>query len=224
MNQSGMKSVVTFDAAGTLIRLTQSPGKTYAEAARVFGYDLDPDRIESGFRKAWKVLPARMDTLGPRPDDDKGWWFELVGQALREAGYRVEPMESYFEGLYRGYALPGAWELLPDVSEVLEALAAKGIRLGVLSNFDRRLYDVLEHLGIRDRFEHILISSEVGSDKPGVRIFLEGGRRFGVGPEEVLHVGDDPILDGAGAKAAGLAVLIIDHQANRLNRVLELVE
>jgi hypothetical protein len=39
-----------------------------------------------------------------------------------------------------------------------------------------------------------------------------------------LHVGDDPILDGAGAEAAGLAVLIIDHQANRLDRILELVE
>jgi putative hydrolase of the HAD superfamily len=217
----GMKSVVTFDAAGTLIRLTQSPGTTYAEVARTFGYDLDPDRVEAGFRKAWKALPARRETHGPRPDDDKGWWFELVAQAVYEAGYKVEPLEKYFEELYRVYALSGAWELFPDAAEVLDALAANGIRLGIVSNFDRRLYDVLEHVGIRDRFEHILVSSEVGSDKPAAGIFLEAARRFAVTPEEILHVGDDPKLDGAAAKAAGCAVLIVDHRVSRLHRALE---
>jgi putative hydrolase of the HAD superfamily len=218
-----VKSVVTFDAAGTLIRLTQSPGETYAEVARELGYDFVPERIEAGFRKTWKSLPERIETMGPRPDDDKGWWFELVSQAIREAGYTIEPMEVYFEGLYRRYALPGAWELFPDVTEVLDQLAAKRIRLGILSNFDRRLYNVLDHLGIRSRFEHILISSEVGSDKPSARIFLEGARRFGVRPEEVLHVGDDPGLDGVGASGAGLSALIVDHAESRLIRVLEKV-
>jgi putative hydrolase of the HAD superfamily len=218
-----MKPVVTFDAAGTLIRLTQSPGKTYAAVAQELGYSLDPDRIEAGFRKTWKSLPERIETLGPRPDDDKGWWFELVSKAIREAGYSIQPMEVYFEGLYNRYALPGAWELFPDVTEVLDQLVAKGVRLGIISNFDRRLYDVLDHLGIRNRFEHVLISSEVGCDKPSARIFLEGARRFGVRPEEVLHVGDDPGLDGVGATGAGLSILIVDHSESRLNRVLERV-
>jgi putative hydrolase of the HAD superfamily len=216
-----MKFVVTFDAAGTLIQLTQPPGKTYADAAKGFGYDLDPERIQEGFRAAWKTLPVKAETIGPRPDDDRGWWFQLVTRTIAYAGYKIEPMKEYFDGLYRGYALPGVWALYPDAIDVLERLRGLGVRLGVVSNFDRRLYEVLDHLGIRSRFEHILISSEVGSDKPAPRIFLEAAYRFGVETDRVLHVGDDINLDGAGAEAAGLRALVIDHQNTRLEDIFD---
>jgi putative hydrolase of the HAD superfamily len=220
---NAMNSIVTFDAAGTLIHLSDPPGKTYADVAKHFGYDFDPVRLEAGFRAAWKALGTRIESDGPRPNDDRGWWLEVVTRALAHCGYSVQPMEEYFDRLYRAFALPGAWKLFPEVEEVLAALQDRGIRLGVISNFDRRLYEVLGRLGIRERFERIIISSEVGSDKPAPRIFLEAARRFGVDPNLILHVGDDPKRDGEGARAVGMSVTLVDHRGLGLREVLDLI-
>jgi putative hydrolase of the HAD superfamily len=206
-----MIRVVTFDAAGTLIRLVDPPGWTYAETARLFGYKLDPGRVQDAFRIAWKRLPPPPESPGPRLDDDRGWWRQLVARTIEDAGYEIDRFDEYFTGVYEAFARPGVWELFPSVPLILTELHRLGIRLGVISNFDRRLYDVLMHLDIRDAFEHAIISSEVGAQKPAGRIFLEAARRFNVGVHEILHVGDDPESDFRGARASGLHALLVDH-------------
>ena len=199
-----MIRVVTFDAAGTLIRLVNPPGQTYAETARLFGYNLDPVRVQDAFGLAWKSLPPPPDCSGPQSDDDRDWWRALVAKTIELARYEIDRFDDYFKEVYETFARPGVWELFPSVPLVLTELNRLDIRLGVISNFDRRLYDVLLHLGIRDAFEHVIISSEVGVRKPAARIFLEATRRFGVEAHEILHVGDDPESDLRGARSAGL--------------------
>jgi putative hydrolase of the HAD superfamily len=219
-----MIRVVTFDAAGTLIRLIKPPGVTYAESAHTFGYQLDPDRLQTAFRAAWKRLPPPEETPGPSPDDDRGWWKELVRRTMQEAGYRIEPFNAYFDDLYATFARPGIWELFPGIPAILAELARLGIRLGVISNFDRRLYSVLDHLSVLQAFENIMISSEVGASKPTVRIFLEAARRFQVKPAEMLHVGDDANLDEKGALAAGCKSVLVDHNSDRMQAIFRLLE
>ena len=212
-----MIRVVTFDAAGTLIRLLHPPGMIYAQTARLFGYNLDPTRLQDAFRITWKTFAPPPESAGPRPDDDRGWWQELVAKTMERAQYRILPFDDYFATVYQTFARPGVWELFPDVPPILTDLIRLGIRLGVISNFDRRLYEVLLHLGVRDAFEHVIISSEVGAQKPAARIFLEAARRFDVGVHEILHVGDDPELDFGGARAAGLHALLVDHETTTLS-------
>ena len=171
-----MIRVVTFDAAGTLIRLLHPPGKIYAETARLFGYDLDPDRVQDAFRITWKTFAPPPESMGPRPDDDRDWWRELVARTMETARYRIVPFDDYFATVYQTFARPGVWELFPDVPPILTELSALRIRLGVISNFDRRLYDILAQLSVRDAFEHLIISSEIGTRKPAARIFRAGGR------------------------------------------------
>jgi putative hydrolase of the HAD superfamily len=209
--------VVTFDAAGTIIRLVDPPGRTYAKTARLFGYDLDPRRVQDAFRIAWKTLPPPPESAGPQPDDDRNWWRRLVSNTICSAGYEIDRFDDYFTELYETFARPGVWELFPDVPLVLTSLSRLGIRLGVISNFDCRLYDVLRHLGVRDAFEHVIVSSQVGAQKPAARIFLEAARRFGVAVDEILHIGDDPESDFAGARLAGLHALLVDHDTARLS-------
>lgn len=218
-----MIRVVTFDAAGTLIHLVKPPGETYAESAHPFGYQLDPDRLQTAFRAAWKCLPPPEETPGPSPDDDRGWWKELVRRTMQEAGYRIEPFNAYFDDVYATFARPGIWELFPGIPAILAELARLGIRLGVISNFDRRLYSVLDHLCILQAFENIIISSEVGASKPAVRIFLEAARRFQVEPAEMLHVGDDANLDAKGALAAGCKAFLVDHNSDRMQAIFRLL-
>ena len=204
-----MIRAVTFDAANTLIRLTAPAGQTYAEVARRFGAVLDPTRINQAFVRAWKEVPRLPDQIGPRAEDGRSWWRALVATTLSIAEYRVDPFPDYFDAVYNEFTRPGIWQLTPGVTHVLSALTQAGIRLGVVSNFDRRLYSILETLSVLNRFEHLVISSEVGTDKPSPRIFEEVLRRFELGPKEVLHVGDEAEIDGIGARSAGMSAFIL---------------
>ncbi|MGA8657795.1 MAG: HAD-IA family hydrolase [Chthoniobacterales bacterium] len=216
-----MIRVVTFDAGNTLISLRKPPGLTYAEVGRRFGYRLDPERLECAFRRAWRESPTPLDQNGPRPDDGRGWWRQLVARMLSCAGYEIRDPDWYFEAVYREFGLPGAWELRPGAKALLEELYRLGLRLGIVSNFDRRLYGVLDDLGIRGYFEQVVISSEVGADKPSPRIFQVALDRFQVQPEEMVHVGDDDATDGAGACAAGIPALIVENAEHTLDQVVE---
>lgn len=215
-----MIRVVTFDAAGTLIRLLHPPGRTYAETARLFGYHLDPDRVQDAFRAAWKTVPPPPESEGPNPDDDRGWWRNLVARTFEEARYQIIPFDEYFNAVYETFARPGVWELFEEVPGVLTELRRLKVRLGVISNFDRRLYGILAQLGIRDDFEHVIISSEIGARKPAARIFLAAARRFKVEANEILHVGNEPESDIAGARGAGFDALLVDENRSVLSTLL----
>lgn len=112
--------------------------------------------------------------------------------------------DAYFAALYETFATPAVWRLDPAALEVLKTLRQKGLRTGVVSNFDGRLPVLLERLGLRPWLDVVVYSSAVGSAKPEAAIFLEACRRAGVDPAEALHVGDDPDLDYRGARRAGL--------------------
>lgn len=87
-------------------------------------------------------------------------------------------------------------------ADTLPALAALSAHLPLVSisngNAD------LGRIGLRGHFAHCLSAREFGQGKPHAAIFLEACARLGLAPENVLHVGDDPLLDVAGAHRAGL--------------------
>jgi putative hydrolase of the HAD superfamily len=219
-----MIRVVTFDAAGTLIRLSEPPGVTYAESARAFGYELDPERLQAAFRITWRSIAPPEESPGPRADDDRGWWKVLVGRTMQRAGYNIAPFDAYFDEVYAAFVRPGIWELFPDIPALLAELVRLRIRLGVISNFDRRLYAILENLDVLRMFENVVISSEIGVSKPAPRIFLEAARRFQVNPGEILHIGDDADLDGHGALTAGCKAFVAGNDSNRMGPLLSLLE
>jgi putative hydrolase of the HAD superfamily len=66
----------------------------------------------------------------------------------------------------------------------------------------------------------VIISSEIGVRKPTVRIFQTAARRFKVELSEMLHVGDERDSDFAGAEAAGLQALLVDHETAKLADIL----
>jgi len=208
-----MIRAILFDAAGTLIHLPRGVGWHYREIAARHGLDLEEKRLGAAFGPAFKAA-ALLRAAAPRvaagisrPDDDKGWWRALVRQVLAACGQ--QPGEAVFDGmfeeLYAHFEEPGVWALYPEAAAVLAALHPR-YRLGVVSNFDRRLYPVLEHLGVRRYFETIVISSEIGVDKPDERIFAAALSALGVTPGETVHAGDDPERDWRAGEAAGLHV------------------
>src|SRR5204862_5610548 len=125
-----------------------------------------------------KAAPAPVETQGPRRDDDRGWWETLVVRMLDDLGVSLD-RPAYFAELWEEFAKPGVWELYPETHGTLVELGQK-FRLGVISNFDSRLHRILVHLGISHFFEHVIVSSEVGADKPSPRIFAEALDRLDI--------------------------------------------
>jgi putative hydrolase of the HAD superfamily len=212
---------IFFDAAGTLIYLPQSVGQHYAFVAQRIGLRLDADSLDAAFAVCWKETPARAAIDGPREDDDKGWWRDLVNRVLDRVAPNLAELDrdAFFEGVYSHFAEPGVWDLYPEVLEVLEALHGK-FQLAVISNFDGRLRVILEHLGLTKFFAHVFLSSELGADKPDPEIFRCALALSGARPNETLHVGDDPERDWEGASAAGLSIFRLERPRNSLRDFL----
>jgi HAD superfamily hydrolase (TIGR01549 family) len=103
------------------------------------------------------------------------------------------------------------FELMPDVLPALDALDARGARLGVVSNWDYDLPRVLAGLGVADRFAAVETSAAAGAAKPDPAIFLRAVARLGAAPADAVHCGDSPHFDCAGARAAGIEGVLIDR-------------
>jgi putative hydrolase of the HAD superfamily len=212
---------ILFDAAGTLFFLTKTVGDHYARVGKDVGLRLDAQQLDHAFHTAWKQMPRRSSVDGPRENDDKGWWRELVGHVFEEVAPSISELDrdNFFEVAYEHFAEPGVWDLYPEVLEVLEQLRAR-FELAVISNFDGRLRLILNHLGISKYFLHVFISSELGADKPDPEIFRRAITMMHLEPDEVVHVGDDPERDWKAAGAAGLLVFRLDRPRNSLRDLL----
>jgi putative hydrolase of the HAD superfamily len=212
---------IFFDAAGTLIHLPESVGHHYAFVGGKIGLTLDAAALDHAFATCWKQAPERPAIDGPREDDDKGWWRDLVNQVIDRVASRTSELDrdAFFEAAYAHFAEAGVWELYPDVIEVLEMLRP-GFDLAVVSNFDGRLRMILEHLGMSKFFSHVFLSSELGADKPDPLIYHRALQLSRLAPNETLHVGDDPVRDWEGAKAAGLSIFRLERPRNSLRDLL----
>jgi putative hydrolase of the HAD superfamily len=186
---------VTFDVGGTLIQPWPSVGHVYAEVAARHGVrNVPPELLNARFKAAWR---ARKNF-----DHSRAGWEQLVDQVFD--GLTPEsPGNSFFPELYERFAQPEAWQVFEDVRSTLAALAARGIRLGIISNWDERLRGLLPRLGLETYFETIVISCEAGAAKPAAAIFNQAASRLGLGPESILHVGDSLEMDVQGAEHAG---------------------
>jgi len=101
------------------------------------------------------------------------------------------------------------FELYPDVRGALEALRARGLRLAIVSNWDISLHDVLNRTGLARLVDAAVTSAEVGSSKPAPEIFAAALERVRCAPAHALHVGDSPVDDVRGARAAGVAPILL---------------
>jgi putative hydrolase of the HAD superfamily len=195
---------VTFDIGGTLIQPWPSVGHVYAEIAARHGVrNASAELLNARFKAAWQARKWFNNT--------RAGWEELVDETFHGLTARP-PSATFFPELYERFAQPEAWRVFEDVRPTLDTLAARGIRLGVISNWDERLRELLRRLQLDDCFETLVISCEAGVAKPAPAIFNQAASRLGLPPASILHVGDSLEMDVRGAEAAGLRALQIRRQ------------
>lgn len=210
---------LTFDAAGTLFRLSEPVGATYARAARRHGLELPVEALDAAFKRAWKSVPAPHEAPGDDPDAAEiQWWREVVGRCFTMAGSEASAaqIDKIFNDLFEEFSLPERWALFPETLETLREVRDRGFPIAVVSNFDRRFHRIANGHGITACFDAILLSSEVGRSKPHPAIFEAAAERLNTEPRSILHIGDDPEADWHGARAAGFQVFELDRPRRSL--------
>uniref|UniRef100_R7W724 Uncharacterized protein n=1 Tax=Aegilops tauschii TaxID=37682 RepID=R7W724_AEGTA len=219
------------DAGGTLLQLAQPVAETYATLGRPYGSDIPQKNrlcfraclarpfhwthgvmksekyIMEGFKRAFSApWPKTLRYQG----DGRPFWKIVVAEATDCTN------NNYFEEVYQYYAHGDAWRLPGGAYRTLRDLKDSGVKLAVVSNFDTRLRKLLKDLNVShfnghalndlelSRFDAIVVSSEVGYEKPAPEIFKIALEQIGVEASNAVHVGDDETADKAGANAIGL--------------------
>ncbi len=208
-----MLDAVFFDVGNTLIRPHPSVSHVCREVFANAGFERSLDAIEDLMPLVDAYYEDRYredDTFWTSEEETSSVWVGMYAMLCR----RLD-IESYAEVLARAvydeFGDPGRWRTFDDVPVALERLRARGLRLGVISNWDRRLSAILQGMGIGEAFETVLSSADVGLRKPDPRIFELACERLGVSPSRAAHVGDHEYADVLGARAAGLLPVLVDR-------------
>jgi 2-haloalkanoic acid dehalogenase type II len=208
---------VLFDLGGTLydyMTLEPAERESLLELARQAGVDAEEAAVLRAHRNAlrrafYTYLPQRFYLHRDLFRD------ALVGM-LEELGAPIDA-ESLDEHRARQWARHArVFALREGTVETLQALRARGLHLGIVSNIDD---DQLRHLvrlsQLDDYVDDILSSETAGSCKPDPAIFEEALRRAGCRPEEALFIGDTLQQDVAGANRVGLRSVLLWHRPDR---------
>jgi len=207
-------TAVTFDAGNTLLYCDPSPSEIYATQLSRLGRPVHAEEVGPVFRQAWAEMQRRtspgLDRYNSVPGGERAWWGEFVKEILGQLDHDA-PWEPLLDDLYAAFSDDGVWRVFPETATTLSKLRTRGLALAIISNWDRRLPDILRSLGLIDRFEAVTVSAIEGVEKPSQEIFQRTSRRLGVDPSSILHVGDSPLEDYSGARNAGFTAVLIDR-------------
>jgi HAD superfamily hydrolase (TIGR01509 family) len=187
---------VTVDGYGTLVRL-RDPIPLFQEQLRARDLECDSNAVRAGFEA--EVAYYRPNALlGRDPDSLAALRLECTRIFLEGAGVQLAP-DSFVDAFMASIVL----EPIEGAFETVRALRARGLEVGVVSNWDIGLTEQLEKLGVASLFGAIVTTAEADAPKPDPAVFRLALERLRVGASRALHVGDEP-GDEEGAAAAGM--------------------
>lgn len=204
---------VLFDAGETILHPAPSFPELFADVLAGFGHTVDEETIRDGLY----AIPQRFVQAAERGElwttsleRSRAFWTSVYDLFLERVGL---PTGDGLQGaLYAAFTDVRNYALFDDVRPTLEALSRSGMRLGLVSNFESWLDDLLVHLEIRDAFEVRVISGVEGVEKPDPAIFELALERAGSRAEETVYVGDVPEFDVAPPLALGMGAVLIDRR------------
>jgi putative hydrolase of the HAD superfamily len=203
-----MITAVYFDAVGTVMLPRPSVVDVYRDTAARYGHDLPRDVVKARMLAAYAVqeqidLANGWKTSEPREFER---WQTVVFSTFSDTDQRA----NIFTELHAWFAKPEAWVPVPELAEVLSALQARGLTIGLASNYDARLRAIVQADPAWAAFRpQTIISSEIGTRKPALDFFKCVIENAGCPAEQILFVGDDAVNDREGARNAGMPVLHI---------------
>jgi putative hydrolase of the HAD superfamily len=200
------------DALGTLVALEPPAPRLRAELARL-GIEVSEEQAAAAIAAEIAYYRAHLDE--GRDPASLAALRGCCADALR-AALPATPATAALDRdeLTRALLASLRFTAFGDVRPALARWRAGGLRLVVVSNWDVSLHDVLARLGLAPLLDAILTSAQAGARKPSPAIFEQALALAGSGSREALHVGDSLEEDVAGARAAGIAPVLISRDGN----------
>jgi putative hydrolase of the HAD superfamily len=191
---------VFLDAGDTMLSPWPSFHARFVQVAEAEGERFEQAGVEAALAGALRdaAWPDDWD-----PAATRSFWERLYDGVLGLLGHAGD-RDRLVRVMYDTFSDPATYKLFPGVRQTLDTLAGRGLVLGVVSNFEPWLLDILELEGVRDRFATIAVSGVLGVAKPDPAIFAAALTDAGVEAADTIHVGDSPAADVDGARAAGI--------------------
>lgn len=200
---------IFFDAGNTLLRMDYG-AIVAALAAR--GVPATEEALQRAEWRARVRLDTELFAEARTSTESVATADRYISLMLEELGVHDGRLVVAIAAWRRAYNPPiGVWgKADPDAGPALVLARHAGLSAGVVSNSNGAIHAILDGLGLTRHLDFVLDSSDVGVEKPDPRIFRLALERAGVRPEEAVHVGDLYSVDVLGARAAGLAAVLLD--------------
>ena len=204
---------VFFDAGETLVHPAPTFPDLFASIVTREGFPRAPEDVIAASSVVMdRFSEAARDRVlwTTSPERSRAFWLGVYERMLDALD--LPSGDGLRDTLYREFTDLRNYALFDDVRGVLDDLAAAGLSLGIVSNFEAWLDELLAALGVRDAFPVRVISGVEGIEKPDPRIFELAMSRAGVGPEGSVYVGDNPEFDVDPPAALGMFTVLIDRR------------
>jgi len=206
--------VVFFDVGNTLLRADPTVPEVFAATARRLGHNVtvrDVEPVMADVDAFYQSEYLRDGDFWCVHERAVQIWLDMYTMMADYCGI-VEGVPELTQAVYDAYLLPENWSTFPDVEACLKGLKRRGFSLGIISNWDATLEQLIRDLGMLPYFDEVISSAAVGCRKPQSAIFEIALERMGVRADEAVHVGDLPEADGEGAAGAGIRPVLIDRK------------
>ncbi|MCK6445755.1 MAG: HAD-IA family hydrolase [Planctomycetes bacterium] len=200
---------VFLDAGGTLLAEKLPRAAIYANVARELGVSA----TEAALRPLLSRIAGEMPrTAGGGFRYSEAWFGEVNARVFgREFGLSDAAVAHACRLLFAHFAEPANFRVYDGAIELVAELKARGLVVGVVSNWSERLEGLLVGLGLRQHLDLVVVSAVERCEKPERTIFARALARAGAEPTTTLHVGNDVEKDARGATEAGLQTVLVDH-------------
>ena len=202
---------IWFDLGYTLLKLKRE--EVFIKLLAEKGIKFSDKEIEEAFHLTDKLFMREYQgVLGSPKKTYMPWYFGIMFFSLK---IKID-ICSFFDTWEKAVKSPlDAWVPCPNTLPALKDLKESGYRLGVISNWDKRARSILDKHGLTGFFDTIVISSEVGIEKPEEDIFTIALKEAGISAEESLYVGDNFYDDAVGSRKVCMEVVILNRFENK---------
>ncbi|CAO1395428.1 unnamed protein product [Diamesa serratosioi] len=217
--------LITFDCTNTLLYFKNPPEKQYLITAAENGFhkeDFNPDLMKKSFRKYFKDLNKEYPNFGTSTIGYMKWWEKLVFNVFissTSVDLDQVKLKNIASILINIYKTKECWEKFEKIDDLLMEMKKSGKIIGVISNFDPRLKELLNDMDLKS-FDFIITSYESKVEKPNPKIFelarneMQKIANEEILPHECLHIGNELVKDYQGARNIGWKSVLINSDCH----------
>ncbi len=203
-------SHIWFDIGYTLLKMKREV--TYQQVLKLFGEEVPIDSLEIEFHLVDKIFMREYPGVFMQAREVYMPWF--LGVLNYRLGVNIDVSEADKRWQEIQSSIENYWIPFDNVHEVLAEMKSQSLHMGVISNWDETAQGILEQHCLTKYFDHCIISSEVGINKPDPAIFHLAMQKANVEPQCCLYVGDNYYDDAIGSREVGMEAVILNRFDN----------